>query len=617
MLKKIAFVIIVSILISFSYGDDVEQRGRKILDDFYQKYNSDIESVADNFRLRINWAYTACVLFDKGDKTQKADKVLFDTLDPRKTYFSDRGSPGHDLYWELVILCRIANAPELTAKLSEPTKQAIKAVLWDFVYSYDRAGYCDWDLSKVTVIHNSDNHDMIHRSIYLMASQALKDDPLWKEKKYADGQTAADHYQAWVKNLLEYFRFRASTGVNAEFASSVYAALYIQPIFNIYDYCQDKTLSEQSGKFITLFFADAAQETIGGVRGGSRVRVYKTATSYDYRRDRLLSYNHILAAEPSIMPIEVPTDCFTAAYSKYRLPDVVRGLISGTTVKGSYSYISNRLAQGGHILGNEYEVGAQAPVYTPQLQSGLLRYTYASPAYILGTFTVDETKNYMLINSQNQWMGLITAASRQSRLVVNLTPTSDERTGYRELQAVQYKSSAMIRKQLAANDSGLMRLYVSDDLQMTANGAALFFENDSVYTAVICAQQKAQTGYSVEKTDMGPGRFITFNAPDVFIVLETAMKSEYKTLQAFSDDISDNKLQFENNSDIIKYESSKNDCTLTMFTYNQMPEIDGVAVDVRPVKVYDSPYIKGYYNCPIVKITGIDGSNIVLDFDYN
>ncbi len=617
MLKRLMFVLVFSSTASLAYCDDVAQRGRYILNDFYQKYKSNAESIKeDDYRTRINWSYAAFVLFEKGDETQRADKILFDTLSSKSKYFSTRGSEGHDLYWECVILSRMVNAPEILAKLSDKTEQAIKAVLWDFVFSFDRAGHCDASVKHINVIYNSDNHDLIHRCIFLMSAQALKNDPLWKDLKYADGSMAAQHYDAWRKNLLEYFRFRAMTGVNVEVGSCAYAAVYLQPIFNVYDYCEDKTLAEQSGKFLTLFFADAGQETLGGVRGGAKVRVYKTSTAFNYLRDRQLPYNHILAGVPAVMPFKAPTDCFTAAYSKYRLPSIVRELIADTNDKGSYSYKSNRLAQGSYVLGCEYEKGERAPVYTAELQSGLLRYTYSTPAYILGTFTVDETKNYMLINAQNQWMGFITSATPQSRLVVHLAPTLYERTGFRELQAVQYENAVIIRKQLAAMNSGLMRLYVSDDLEMTAKGNILFFQNDSVYSAVICVNPNGDVNYVNEKTDMGPGRFITFRNPDVFIVMETVMKSEYKSFNDFCDDISDNKLQLENNNDIISYEPSKNKCKLTMFTYNRMPELNDEPVDVRPKKIYDSPYIEGYYNCPKIQIKGIDDKKIVLNFDY-
>jgi hypothetical protein len=616
--KGILIVVIIFAIVPLSHADVVEQRGHSILNDFYHEYKDNVENLKeDDYRTRINWSYATLVLFENGSETQQADKILFDTLNSKSKYFRKRGSAGHDLYWELVILSRMVNAPEISGKLSKRTDQAIKAVLWDFAFCFDRAGHTDTSLENINVIYNSDNHDMIHRAIFLMSAQAFKNDRLWKNVKYADGATAKQHYNAWRKNLLEYFRFRAMTGVNIEFGSSVYAALYLQPIFNIYDYCEDKTLAEQSGKFITLYFADAAQEILGGVRGGAKVRVYKSATAYKYERDRLLSYNHILAGEPNTLPLGGPTDCFAAADSSYRLPPIVRELITNTNAKGNYVYKSNRLGQGSNILGPEYETGARMPIYTAESHSGLLRYTYVAPSYILGTFTIDETKNYMLLNSQNQLMGLITSQSLQSRILVNLTPTVDERTGYREIQAVEYKSCAMFRKQLAANDTALMRIYFSDDFKQTNDCNVILFENDKIYVGIICMHPQAKNDYEIVKTDLGPGKFITFKNPDVFIVLEVAMKDQYQDLKAFSRDIADNKLRFDNNNDMISYESSMNNCTLTMYTYNKMPEVNGVPVDVRPKKIYDSPYIDGYFMNPRIKITGVSGNSMMLDFNYN
>ncbi len=617
MTKKILSIIaIIFITISFSSADDAASRGSKVLDDYYQRYDKTIDTLEGNFRILINSAFAACVLFDEGEQTAKADKILYDTLKSQGTYFSGRGSAGHNLYWETVILCRMVNAPEIMAKLSPQTEQAMKAVLWDFVYTFDKPGHSDPSLENINVIHNSDNHDMIHRGVYLMAAQALKNDPLWRDKEYADGSKAAQRYDVWRKNLMEYFRFRAKTGVNAEFGSCVYAGVHLHPIFNIYDYCEDEKLSAQAGKFLTLFFADVAQEVIAGVRGGAKVRMYKAANSYNYIPDKLLGYNHILTGQPAVMPVLAATDCFGATNTKYRLPDAVRELMTNTAAKGSYAYKSNRLAQGGHILGPEYDTGMRAPIYTAELQSGLMRYTYATPSYLLGTFTVDETKTYMLINSQNQWMALTTAALPSSRIVVNLTPTSDERTGYRELLAAQHQSCAMFRKQLAANDTGLMRLFVSDDLKMTPQDNILFFENDLVYVAVVCGHQKAKTDYTIEKTDLGPGRFITYNEPNVFIVLEVAAKADYAAFDAFKAEIAGNELKFENNDDEITYKSLKNECEIKMFTDIKTPLINGKPVDLRPKKVYNSPYLQSDYDSGIVQITGINGEKLVLDFNY-
>ncbi|MFI4911385.1 MAG: hypothetical protein ACIAQZ_06925 [Sedimentisphaeraceae bacterium JB056] len=615
MFTKSCFLFLLLLCVSSGLCDDVSDRGDDVLDKYYKHY-IDIDKQSSN-RIRVNWAYAALSLYNDKDITQKADRVLFETLEPQKTIFTQTGSEGHDIYWETVILSRMMNCKEITAKLSDETKHTINTLLWDFVYNFDKPGHSEPSLEKINTIYNSDNHDMIHRGVYLMAAQALKDDPQFKDKKYADGLTAAAHYAIWRKNLMEYFKFRASTGVNVEFGSTCYAGVYLHPIFSIYDCCQDKQLADQAGKFIDLFFADVSQEVLNGVRGGAKVRMYKNAHCCNYQADKLLYYNYILTGKPKELDRLFPTDCFGAAQSDYRLPQTVKELMVDTKAKGAYVYKSNRLAQGGHVLGNKYGLGdALAPIYTAETQSGLLRYTYATPSYLLGTFTIDETKTYMLINSQNQWMALTTAAKPSSRIVVNVTPTSDERTGYRDLQAVQYKNCAMFRKQLAAEDGGLLRLFVSNDFEMTDKDGTLFFENDSVYAAVMCIQHHDKTGYEIEKTDFGPGRFVTFNEPNVYFVLEVADKKEYENLNEFSEYISGNDLRFENNYDEIIYDSKTCKCSLEMFTDVRMPLVNGKPVDVRPAKVYDSPYMQSNYGSGVVTVTGVEGENLVLDFNY-
>ena len=276
--------------------DDVAFRSQYAIDDYYRTYKDSKELNNLDIGVVINWSI-CCFVIDKD--IDQANKVLGELFRGKEHYFTQPAARV-PLYWELTKLVRMCTDLNISDKVAYNNKQLIKAILYDFskeIYIDDLA---DTSPEKVLRVYKSENHDMIHKGLNLLAAQVLKNDSKWRDIKYSDGRTPAEHYGSWKLHLMESFRQKAMQGLTSEFACPVYAGAYLQPIFLIYDCCEDKILREQAGKFLTLFFTDAAQETLNGIRGGARTRVYrKRGYPYIAKADRFSNFLHVLTRKPS------------------------------------------------------------------------------------------------------------------------------------------------------------------------------------------------------------------------------------------------------------------------------------------------------------------------------
>jgi len=603
-----------------SYADLTADRGRLLLEYYYGKYK-DSDTRRHKPRETINWAYAALAL---NKDIPKANQALITYLADKHDFFTKQGSEGHSLYWELNIMTKICADVRLSSKLTGAADQAIKAVLWDFVKNFEEPDYADTSPEKLLRIFNSDNHDIIHKGLCLMTAQILKNDADWAGKSYPDGTRAAEHYQIWKNYLMEYFRRRAQNGICVEFGSACYAGVYLQPIFIVADCCEDQSLRRQARKFLDLYFADVAQEVLNGIRGGAKVRMYKNALSLQGYQDTLLWYNYILSGRPAEPPTkQLSTSCFAAAVTSYRLPEIIKTLAANPRAKGSYRYISNRLAQGTLlILDRPYAPEprySRAPLYFPHRPSAFLRYSYCTGKYILGWFTIDEECSYMAINTQNQWMGVITAAGPDSRIVVELTATSDGRTGYNELQAVGDKHAVIIKRQCAAGDKSRLRIYLSNDFSVNAESGWFFGRNGdkSVYYAFTPTAAQGPVLTARNPADHGPGRWIRFDNPRTALILELALAEQYPGFTAFENDIVNREPLWSENQSQLTYQPSRHAAKLTMFTDKRIPLINGSAAAVHPPGTYDSPYLQSDTDSGVITVSAPGGETLTLDFNYN
>jgi hypothetical protein len=67
-------------------------------------------------------------------------------------------------------------------------------------------------------------------------SKIAKDRPEYRDLKYDDGATAAEHYRAWNEYFVVYCRERARKSPCIEMMSDDYNATLIKGFYNFYDF---------------------------------------------------------------------------------------------------------------------------------------------------------------------------------------------------------------------------------------------------------------------------------------------------------------------------------------------------------------------------------------------
>ena len=169
-----------------------------------------------------------------------------------------------------------------------------------------------WSRQSTWWLDGSENHDLNAKASNLVTSRIFMDEPDYKDRIYpdygfgggyhyghagyygpgvdiasrhgggranlADGKqyNAKDHYEAWLAFLKTYFRERAQRGFFLEYGSPSYSKHTLNFVDLAYQYSGDEELHRLIDDFLTLYWAEWAQVSISGVRGGPKTRHHKT-----------------------------------------------------------------------------------------------------------------------------------------------------------------------------------------------------------------------------------------------------------------------------------------------------------------------------------------------------
>ena len=530
-----------------------------------------------------------------------ANELLEDVYDNWSPATEENG-----LYWMLPHLSRILAGSDLNIFLTPEAKISIKNVLYSYVSEKSKIEYASVDASEIWITLGSDNHDMIRKQVFFSASQAFKNNPEWADTVFADGKTATEHYEAWSVYFENYFRERAKKGINIEVGSPVYAGVYLESIFIIRDLAEDDTLKFRAEQFLNLYFADQAQVSLNGVRGGAKSRCQKGASSYNYSQDKGSYYAWMLKGKPNYDNGNVPFDTVPALNSDFRPSNVVLNLYDQDT-RGSYEYIASRPGRGFHEIADD-----GIPHYNVVFPSYIRWYSWCTPKYVLGTLMVDEQEDYTLISTQNRWWGLISSDNPFSR--VYFSPITTDNT-YNDYAAVQYKGAMLIRRHDKANKSYGFRMYVSSTFTRSTESQWLFGvnSNNSVYFGVYAVSGDLWgMRYTTVDASPAPGVWIEFNNPDTIVVFQSALASDFVSFTAFKDALKARTKGFAGNR--YDYNAIDDGTTISLYTDTTLPEINGQTIQINPDYTYSSPYLNSDYDSGVVVISDQEDNTLTLDF---
>lgn len=298
-----------------------------------------------------------------------------------------------------------ANSPHYPGRLQPETEMAMKEALWNLVKASSKVK--DADLKNLLVLHGTENHDLTLRPNYYLVAALLKDDPAFKDRKYNDRRTAAQHYAAYNRFFQEWPRQRIKSGLWIEIGSDTYQKYSWPALFNLHDLSPDPLVRQRFGMLLDVAFIEEAQISINGRRGGGRSRA-------GYGKNNFEDYKNLLYA-----PEETLTDSKGASHSKvietsrYQLPPAAILLRKRAFPAVEAFLIRNR------VLGEHAEAPENDKERHFDADSALINYAYRSPHYLLGSTwqnpalhhkaadSSGDVLKYGGISRQNRWCGIL------------------------------------------------------------------------------------------------------------------------------------------------------------------------------------------------------------------
>ncbi|NQY11861.1 MAG: T9SS type A sorting domain-containing protein [Flavobacteriales bacterium] len=476
-----------------------------------------------------------------------------------------------DSYFWLHIVWRIYGDSAMNTKLSETVKINIEEMMWNFINHRSTISNAT---GSVWRIDDSENHDAMQKGSYLICTEALKNSASYgPDVLLNDGNSIQDHTEAWSEYFKEYFIVRAKEGINVEIASPTYSKYTLGVYHNIMDLAEDSVLREIAKNFMDLYWADVVSDwAMSGFRGGAETRCYKD--HYMKVNAQLSSLTWAYGWHENANTARLYE--FIVATSSYRPPTILEAIATNTT-KPSYMYTSRRFG---------LDPTATYLVEFDGGNSHIRRDTYVTPDYTMGTLTIDMSKDYIKLLDQNRAMGVYFSSAVNDRVVVHGDgQAQDGRTGYNEINGACVPSCMVVQRDYNFNNSNGTDIFLSQtiwDNHIDTNNW-LFSYTDSAYIGIKIA---GTFGHIDSITQYGYMRKLVRKTMPIIIQLGQA--ANYSSYHDFQDDVMDNYYSMDNG--VIDYTSNAGD-TLTFYLPQNAPKVNGVAVDLNPTMLYDSPYL--------------------------
>lgn len=569
----------------------------------------------------------------------------------------DTGSNIKELYWALPGMLRILEDKKLglASSISLDNRTLLRKIIEDYVAYRDKIVDAETTSKNIATVSGSDNHDWIQKSVFLLAAQHFKKlDNNKGRNNYGDKQSANAHYLAWNKYIKEKIRFSVKVGLFSEFGSPGYISLSIDALYNLRDLSDDPELVRLANNMITLIFADHLVESVGGgVRGGSKTRVYKNPVGYDGSAETMRQWTHFYLGDPVSSPYKNPDRTIMGAFlSDYTMPVVLKDLAKNKEDVASYSQISRRAGAGLTFV----DEATTKVSYQVAAQTNVRRNTFINKKYVVGSFSMLENKalgvrsktgdnpsdSYLQTFEQDQWMGLVTNNTLSSRVYFVAGPIhSPNYRVYAGLNAIGHRGSMLVKlnKNVRPNNEKLSGFLSSDFAANIVYPSAsthwwIFARNrtdhDAVYIAIkmfgaqSAGQQviSAQAACSDTNYQCSRGKSITFNSntdASKIVAFETALASEYKSWADFQDTVKANSGSFALKNGWVEYHSLEGP-TLAMHpsptSDSHRPKVDGGLVNLNPTFVFTGTYLySDSSNNNIVYVRDTQGRTLTLNFN--
>ena len=529
-------------------------------------------------------------------------------------YIGSRGARNDrdSFYWAADVVCRLVEffgkkGSLFPGRLTEQTEAVVHEMMWLYCQDNSKVEDAETARSQTWHVRESENHHLQHFSTCWQFSKFLKDDPRYNQRKYDDGKTPQEHFDAWTRYIKEYLRERAKKGLFVETANKGYGFITLKGIYNFYDFADDATLKGRAGDLLDLYWASWAQEQLAGVRGGGQSRVYQGPMSQQRGNDQIgAAVWYYLGVGEGAPP---RGNTFSVITSSYRMPLVVMDMALDAKGRGVYETKQRRmgLVYAGYHTPPDYRLRTDF--------GGIYRYTWCTPEFIIGTamFEARPFEDWSMISSQNRWHGVIFDGHVDARIFPQCQSTTG-RVTYNQQWAVQQKGTLIAQKlpgKKYSREAGDMRVWFAENglSNRVEEDGWVFVEAAGAYAAV----RPVMGNYRWQKDEKdGPGDWLRCEHELTPVIIEVARKVDFADYQAFRKAVLSLPMKFKKK--VLTYQGLSGDEFTFYADYSANPKVNGKTVNYAPEKVFDSPFIQSQWNSGVVTIS--KGSRkLTLDFN--
>ena len=570
-------------------------------------------------------------------------------------------------------------------RMTPDTEALLLETLWDRTKVKN-----DIALSRQSTwwLDGSENHDLNAKACNLVSSRIFMDEPDYQDRIYpdygfggsyhyghagyygpdvdptsrhgggranlADGleYNASDHYEAWLDYMKTYFRERAERGFFVECASPGYTKHTLNMVDLVYQYGGDIELRRLVGDFLTLFWAEWAQVSISGVRGGPKTRHHHTV----YRNDGAGLIDFHLGG-----PANAGVWWYWNLINDYKLPPVVWKMALDREGMGRYTYRSRGIGEEENELPRPLGRERSLVVDT---DARFLKSTYVTPDYTLGTQMDHPSAVHSHLSISGRWLGMTFSQSPDSRIVPVSLPEGPNKKGQTnpyELEAmyqtVHHERTLILQQSRRwyavhpewfptnADYDQPIGIWIGNDWDRREEEAGWFFvKRGNAYGAIrpVLWDEDHEREHK-QKTE---GNQVYFNAPedaptvklreDCYtwsedgtimcledkhspVIIEAGRAADYSNLNAFKTAVLANAVALYKTvvpgDHILVYTGAAEGAKEITFNtgVSEIPTIGGDPVDYSYPMTFDSPFLTSEYKSGVVRIEYGD-EKLQLDF---
>ena len=492
------------------------------------------------------------------------------------------------------------------------------------------------DLRYVSAIHGSENHEIMHLGNILLAAQALKDLPEYKDRKFPNGESLRDRYGRWNAFYTHRWDEMARHGLLAE-AFSGYGKYTLPEIINMFDFSEDPVLKKKTEMLLHLIWTEWAVGQLNGVRGGGKNRIYQDPVPMRGEDEtwRLMSLFFFDNGSwwTQWHPDPIRGDSRVMASTTYRVPELIRDIAKDAVGKGEYTYQGKRYGRQQPIAAAEVPVDWSPWYNLDPVDTRLLAYDYCTPDYVMGCLMLDSRlrqvssheylegsglkEGYTALTAQNLYTAIVFASDPNACVVPQGLPAakSNQKT-YLQYQSVQRRNVMMIQRHPKAGSSEILRVGFAKGMKerLIEKEGWLFLKEGNALLAVKGFSSK--DGVSACRTTWKDDVWLHLDdrdAPAVFVMGRTA---QFKDIDAFAKYVLSGKSGLDGRRFSFNIKDVAGDPLSLAISIDgsDLPRMNGQPIDFLPKRVFDSPFFWSDHDSGIVTIQK-DGRKMVLDFN--